>query len=216
MALAYKQAITASMYEQTTGQYSGQLGLQGQESYVCVWGNTAGTLVVNPDGTTKSAYTSSAVAITGGTIAGVTTLGASAAAITGGTINGTTIGATTPAAVTATTFSSNSTLVTAAATRVVDTTAALATVTIAASKQTTYIATPAASITVTLAAPTGDGERRRITFGSATTVTWAVTAPATVATIPKTAFLAGDSVEVVYNSVAGTPANSTATTWYQF
>jgi hypothetical protein len=130
-------------------------------------------------------------------------------------MNATSVGATTAASVAATTLSSNSTLLTGAGARAVDNTAALAAVTIAASRQSTYLATPGAAITVTLAAPTGDGERRRIIFGAATTVTWAVTAPAT-ATAIKTSFLAGESIEVVYNSVAGTPTNSAATTWYTF
>lgn len=69
---------------------------------------------------------------------------------------------------------------------------------------------------MTLAAPTGDGERRRICFGAATTATWAVTAPATATDSLPTTIITGQCVEVVYNSVAGTPANSTATTWYLF
>jgi len=99
--------------------------------------------------------------------------------------------------------------------RAVNTTAAAATATIAANISSTYIATPAAAINVTLAAPSGDGERRRIVFGSATTVTWTPTAPATATTM-KTAFAAGEAIEIYYNSVAGTPANSAATTWYPY
>lgn len=101
--------------------------------------------------------------------------------------------------------------------RAVNTTASVATITIAAGIATTYIATPASTITVTLAAPQRDGERRRIFFGAGTTVTWAVTSPATavVAQLP-TVFAAGTSIEVFYNSVAGTPTNSAATTWYAY
>lgn len=99
--------------------------------------------------------------------------------------------------------------------RAVQNTAAQATATIAQGIASTYIATPAAAITTTLAAPSGDGERRRVCFGSATTVTWAYTAPATAGAI-KTAFAAGECVELVYNSVAGTPTNSAATTWYTY
>lgn len=99
--------------------------------------------------------------------------------------------------------------------RAVNTTAAVAAYTAPASVASNYIATPAAAITVTLAAPTADGERRRIVFGAATTVTWTPTAPAT-AVAAKTIFAAGESIELVYNSVAGTPANSAATTWYTY
>jgi hypothetical protein len=104
--------------------------------------------------------------------------------------------------------------ITAPSGRIVVTTASLAAHTLAQSKATTVLTSPASAITVTLAAPLGDGERRRIVFGAATTVTWAVTAPATTTTALKTSFAAGESIELVYNSTAGTPANSTATTWY--
>lgn len=118
-------------------------------------------------------------------------------------------------AVTASTLSNSSTRTTTAAARAVNTTAALAAVTIAASINSTYLATPAAAITVTVAAPVGDGERRRIVFGAATTVTWVPTAPAT-SVLAQTAFIAGEAIELVYNSVAGTPTNSAATTWYSY
>lgn len=74
--------------------------------------------------------------------------------------------------------------------------------------------TAAGPFTVTLAAPTRDGERRRVCFKNATgTVTWTVTSPATaVAGIPIT-FIAGQCTEMVYNSASGTPANAPATTW---
>lgn len=104
---------------------------------------------------------------------------------------------------------------TASGARVVDVTAGNAAVTVAASKRQTLISSPAAAITVTLAAAAGDGEVRRITFGAACTVTWAATG-ATVSSLAKTSFNAGDSIELVYNQTAGTPTNSTATTWYPF
>ena len=100
--------------------------------------------------------------------------------------------------------------------RVVNTTASVAAVTIASSVITTVITSPAAAITVTLAAPLYDGERRRIVFGGATTVTWAVTAPATAVTALETAYVSGQSLEIIYNAVAGSPANSVATSWYPY
>jgi hypothetical protein len=83
---------------------------------------------------------------------------------------------------------------------------------------TTYISNNAASgVTVTLAAPTGDGERRRIVFANASTgITWAFTASATAQAGLPTTVVIGQVVEMVYNSVAGTPTNSAATTWYQY
>ena len=97
--------------------------------------------------------------------------------------------------------------------RAYNSTASLSAVTIAAGILSTNIATPASTITVTLAAPTGDGETRRIVFGAATTVTWAVTSPATAAVIPKTSFAKGESIELIYNAVAGSPTNAPATSW---
>lgn len=151
-----------------------------------------------------------------GALSSMANQGSTSVTITGGAINGTTVGTTTSAAGVFTTLSTVGARITGASARAVNTTAALASVTIAANIVTTYIATPAAAITITLAAAAGDGERRRIVFGAATTVTWAVTAPATATTGLKTTFAAGESIEVVYNSVAGTPANSAATTWYPF
>ena len=92
-----------------------------------------------------------------------------------------------------------------------------ATVTLGANIASTAVPANTASgaFTVTLAAPSGDGERRRVCFANATgTITWAVTTPATAtaglpATVP-----AGGCVEMVYNSVAGSPSNSAASTWY--
>lgn len=140
---------------------------------------------------------------------------AAAVAITGGAINNATVGATTPNTGTFTTLTNAGARVVRATARAVFTTVAQATATIAANINTTYIATPAAAITVTLAAPAIDGEVRRITFGAATTVTWAPTAPAT-AVAAKTSFAAGEGIELIYSSVAGTPANAAATTWYPF
>lgn len=135
-----------------------------------------------------------------------------AVAITGGTITSATLGSTgAPCPLYSTNVWSNGYFIAAPAARVVDTTAALASATIAAGKQTTFLATPAAGISSTMAAGT-DGERRRIVFGAATTVTWV----STVAAGTKTVFAAGESIELIYNAVAGTPANSAATTWYPF
>ena len=106
--------------------------------------------------------------------------------------------------------------VTVPSARAVNTSSALATVTISAGIASTYIDLPAAAITVTLAAPAGDGERRRVCFGAATTVTWSVTAPATTSDSLPTAIIASQCVEMIYNSVAGTPTNSAATNWYLF
>lgn len=88
--------------------------------------------------------------------------------------------------------------------------------TIAAGKAATFESTNSATITLTLAAPTGDGERRRVCFNSATTVTWAVTSPATATAGLPTALAAGACVETVYNSASGTPTNAAATTWYPY
>jgi len=83
---------------------------------------------------------------------------------------------------------------------------------------TSYLSGISASgVTITLAAPSGDGERRRIVFGGASTgITWAFTAPATAQVGLPTTVVAGQAIEIVYNSVAGSPANSAATTWYQY
>jgi len=98
------------------------------------------------------------------------------------------------------------------------TTAALAAYVTPASTTEAVITSPAAAITVTLPAPISslDGIRVRYVFGAATTVTWAVTAPATATAGLKTAFTAGDSYEVLYNAVAGSPAGSPATTWIPY
>ena len=91
-------------------------------------------------------------------------------------------------------------------------------ITIPAKTTTNYLSTISASgVTITLAIPTADGERRRIVFGGASTgITWAFTAPATAQIGLPTTVVAGQAIEIVYNSVAGTPANSAATTWYQY
>ena len=100
--------------------------------------------------------------------------------------------------------------------RVVDT--GTTAITIAASKATTYLGGISASgVTITLAAPSTDGERRRIVFANASTgITGAVTSPATTTAGLPTTVTAGQAIEIVYNSVAGTPTNSAATTWYQY
>ena len=91
-------------------------------------------------------------------------------------------------------------------------------ITVSGNAATTYLANIAATgVTITLAIPTADGERRRIVFGGASTgITWAFTAPATAQIGLPTTVVAGQAIEIVYNSVAGTPANSAATTWYQY
>jgi hypothetical protein len=88
--------------------------------------------------------------------------------------------------------------------------------TIAAGISTTFESanTGSGAFTATFAAPTGDGERRRVCFKNTTgTITWSVTAPATATNGLPTTITAGNCIEVVYNSAAGTPANSPATTW---
>ena len=100
--------------------------------------------------------------------------------------------------------------------RAYDSTASLSAITIEAGILSTNIYSPAAKITVTLSAPSGDGETRRIVFGAATTVTWAVIAPATAAVIAKTIFSAGESIELIYNAESGSPANAPATSWIVF
>ena len=85
--------------------------------------------------------------------------------------------------------------------------------TIAASIASTYESANSATTTLTFAAPTGDGERRRICLKNAATVTWAVTSPATAVAGLPTTFIAGQCVEAIYNSASGTPANAPATTW---
>jgi hypothetical protein len=85
--------------------------------------------------------------------------------------------------------------------------------TIAAGIASTYESTNSATITLTFAAPTIDGERRRVCLKNASTVTWAVTSPATAVAGLPTTFLAGQCVEAIYNSASGTPTNSPATTW---
>lgn len=85
--------------------------------------------------------------------------------------------------------------------------------TIAAGKATTYESTNSATITLTFAAPAGDGERRRVCFNAISTVTWAVTSPATAVAGLPTSVIAGQCIEAVYNSASGTPTNAPATTW---
>ena len=85
--------------------------------------------------------------------------------------------------------------------------------TIAAGIASTYESNNSATITLTLAAPSGDGELRRVCLKNASTVTWAVTSPATAVVGLPTVFIAGQCVEAVYNSAAGTPTNSPATSW---
>lgn len=170
--------------------------------------------------------------ITGGRLVGVGAINAtSVGATTPGTgtftaINASSVGATTPGTgaftVVNATGTSTLNLVGGVANfirsqgRAVNTTAALAAVTLAQNIASTYLATPAAAITVTLAAPFQDGERRRVCFGAATTVTWAVTAPATATAGLPAANAAGACVEVSYVVTAGSPANAAATTWYRY
>src|SRR6185437_68830 len=82
---------------------------------------------------------------------------------------------------------------------------------------TTYESSNTASgaFTVVMGAPTGDGDRRRICFKNLTgTITWTQTAPANaIVGVPST-MAAGSCIELIYNSVAGSPTNSAATTWY--
>ena len=85
--------------------------------------------------------------------------------------------------------------------------------TIAAGVASTYESANSAAITLTFAAPSGDGERRRVCLKNSSTVTWAETTPATAAAGLPTTFIAGQCVEAVYNSAAGTPTNAPATTW---
>lgn len=88
--------------------------------------------------------------------------------------------------------------------------------TIAAGIASTYESanTASSAFTATLAAPQGDGERRRVCFKNTTgTITWAVTTPATATAGLPTTVTGGQCVEMVYNSVAGTPTNSPATSW---
>lgn len=91
--------------------------------------------------------------------------------------------------------------------------------TLAASTASTFESanTASSAFTVTIAAPTVDGERRRICFKNATgTITWTPTAPATATNGLPTSMAAGQCVEMVYNSAAGSPTNSAATTWYVY
>ena len=91
--------------------------------------------------------------------------------------------------------------------------------TLAASKAATYESnnTGSGAFTVTIAAPVSDGERRRICFKNLTgTITWTVTAPATATAGLPTTIAAGQCAEMIYNSVAGSPTNSAATTWYVY
>jgi hypothetical protein len=91
--------------------------------------------------------------------------------------------------------------------------------TLAASKATTFESanTGSGAFTVTLAAPVADGERRRICFKNVTgTITWTVTSPATATSGFPTTIAAGQCLEMIYNSIAGSPTNSAATTWYVY
>lgn len=91
--------------------------------------------------------------------------------------------------------------------------------TIAAGIASTYESanTAAGAFTVTFAAPKGDGEKREICFANTTgVITWAVTTPATATIGLPTTLTGGGCVSVVYNSVAGTPTNSPATTWVRW
>jgi hypothetical protein len=103
----------------------------------------------------------------------------------------------------------------AATGRAYNSTSSASSVTINQSIASTFIATPSSvAATITLAAPSKDGERRRICFGgSVTTITWAVTSPATAVIGMPTTVISGQCIEAIYNSVAGTPTNSPATTW---
>ncbi len=136
--------------------------------------------------------------------------------ITAGSVNGSPIGTITPSTGTFTTLTHGSALTSAAA-RVVNigTTAD----TLAAGIATTWESANTASgaFTVTIAAPTADGEMRRICFANATgTITWTVTAPATATVGLPATMAAGQCVGIIYNAVAAIPANSAATTWYQY
>lgn len=80
--------------------------------------------------------------------------------------------------------------------------------TIAAGVASTYESanTSSGAFTVTLAAPIGDGERRRICFKNAIgAITWSFTSPATAVTGAPTTLAAGGCVELVYQSVFGAP-----------
>ncbi|MFI3198160.1 MAG: right-handed parallel beta-helix repeat-containing protein [Methylococcaceae bacterium] len=71
-----------------------------------------------------------------------------------------------------------------------------------------------AGVTITLAAPLYDGERRRICFGGVSTgITWAVTSPATAVVNLPTTVANQQCIEIIYNSIAGAPTNSPATSW---
>lgn len=91
--------------------------------------------------------------------------------------------------------------------------------TLAASKYTTFESanTASSAFTVTIAAPTSDGEIRRICFKNITgTITWTVTAPATATNGLPATMTAGQCTAMIYNQTAGTPTNSAATTWYVY
>ena len=180
----------------------------GTSSIYSEWTNTGNSLYIGLDNSTAGGFN------TAGNYGAVIYRSASTgfAISRAGTID---IGISTAGAVTIPTSVSTQYNLTLSQGRVVNTTASASTITISAGVTSTYIATPGAAITVTLAAPVADGERRRIVFAGATTVTWAVTSPATAVAAP-TVMAAGTAIELVYNSVAGTPANSAATTWYQY
>jgi hypothetical protein len=115
------------------------------------------------------------------------------------------------------TQTSGSQTITSAA-RVVNTTAAASAVTIAAGVATTYIDTPSSvAVTLTLAAPQGDGERRRVCFGGAvTTLTWTPTAPASAVDSLPLSTAINTCVETYYNAVSGVPTNAAGNTWYLY
>jgi hypothetical protein len=91
--------------------------------------------------------------------------------------------------------------------------------TLAAGVATTYESanTSSGAFTVTIAAPTQDGERRRICFKNQTgTITWTPAAPATAVAGFPTTLAPGVIFEMVYNAASGTPANAPATTWLPY
>jgi hypothetical protein len=132
------------------------------------------------------------------------------------TLNNTSVGATTASTGKFTTLTKTSEVVVSTGRAVLIGTTSD---TLPASITTTFESnnTGSGAFTVTLAAPTGDGEHRRICFNNLTgTITWTVTGPATATSGLPTTMAADSCIEMVYNSVAGTPTNSAATTWYQY
>jgi hypothetical protein len=91
--------------------------------------------------------------------------------------------------------------------------------TMAAGVMSTYESanTAAGAFTVTIAAPTADGERRRICFKNTTgVITWTVTSPATATANLPTTLTGASCLEMVFNLTAGTPTNAPANTWIQY